>query len=358
MKPRFKLLLWLGVVILVITFLVYRRLEPFGEAQASETEVAEQKSPPLEVDTLEVTPHTLIERFSTVGTIQADEQVEIRTEIAGVIKEIRFAEGSRVSSGELLVQLDDATLVAERDRARHRVELARLREVRQQDLLEQGLTSQEDYDLAFSQLNVLEAELRLAEAQLAKAEVRAPFAGVIGLRNVSRGARISPETRIATLQKLDPIKVEFTVPEAHAGRLGEGETVRFRVRGAEGDFEGRVYAIEPSVDRETRSLRARARCANPAGRLLPGAFADVEIVVSEIDHALTVPALAVIPELGSKKVFVLEDGRAAPRLVVTGVRTENEVQVVSGLEPGDRVIVSAIQQLAAGREVVERASSS
>ncbi len=356
MTRQIKLLLWVGAAVLALSFLIYRRVEPIGAAEAAERSTADQKAPALGVDILIATPHRLVERFSTVGTIQADEQVEIRSEISGIIEEIHFAEGSRVQRGQLLVQIEDDTLVAERDRAIHRVELARLREARQQDLLAQGLTSQDDYDLAFSQLNVLQAEQRLADAELAKTVIEAPFSGVIGLRAVSRGARVSPETPIASLQKLDPVKIEFTVPEAYAARMGVGESVRFRVRAIEEDYEGRIYAIEPTVDRETRSLRARARCANPGGRLLPGAFADVEIAVRQIEDAITVPALAVIPELGSKKVFVLEDGKATSRLVETGIRTENEVQIVSGVEAGDRVIVSAIQQLASGREVVERAA--
>lgn len=357
MTRQTKLLIWLIVIALAVGFLIRQRLSVASEALAEDQAALSQPTPALQVDTMVVTPHLLVQRFSTVGTIRPDEQVEISSEIAGVIDEIRFGEGSRVGRGELLVRIDDDTLVAERDRAEHRADLARRLEVRQQDLLEQGLTSQEDYDLAFSRLNELEAELQLAVARLAKTEVRAPFSGVIGLREVSRGARVSPQTRIATLQKLDLVKIEFTVPEAYAARIGTDEKVQFRVRGSESIYEGTVYAIEPAVDRETRSLRARALCANPEGNLLPGAFADVEIAVNEITDALTVPALAVIPELGSKKVFVLEDGRAAPRLVVTGIRTEDEVQVVSGLEAGDRVIVSAIQQLAAGREVVERVAS-
>ena len=128
----------------------------------------------------------------------------------------------------------------------------------------------------------------------------------------------------------------------------------FTIKGSARDYEGTIYAIEPTVDRETRSLRARARSPNPDGKLLPGAFADVELAVNEIDDALTVPSLAVIPELGSKKLFVVEDGLAQPRLVETGIRSEREVQVTRGLEPGDHVIVSAIQQLHSGLPVEER----
>ncbi|MDH3213376.1 MAG: efflux RND transporter periplasmic adaptor subunit [Myxococcales bacterium] len=351
MSKTTKSLLWLALAVLAAAVLLVPRLRSGGEAAGPG---AGAPLEPLEVEVLAVAPHRIVERFSTIGTIQADERVEIRSEISGILKRVLFAEGSRVASGQSLVEIDDVELAAERDRALHRVELARLREARQQDLLAQGLTSQEDYDLALSQLNVLAAELRLAEAQLAKTRIRAPFPGVIGLRAVSPGASITPQTPIATLQKLDPVKVEFSVPENYAGQIRPGDVVAFRVRGSAGDYEGSVYAVEPNVDRETRSLRVRARCPNPQGELLPGAFADVELEINVIEDALTVPALAVIPELGSKKVFVVEEGRAVPRLVETGVRTETEVEITHGLEVADRVIVSAIQRLNSGLPVRER----
>jgi membrane fusion protein (multidrug efflux system) len=339
---------------LAIAALLVPRLYPSGDSGKSSVEAAPEV---LEVETLVVTPHRLVERFATVGTILANEQVQIRSEIAGIIEEILFEEGSRVVPKELLVQIVDTEFVAERDRAQFQVELARLREERQKDLFTQGLTSQDEYDLALSRLNVLQAELRLAEAQLAKTEIRAPFAGIIGLRRVSRGAALAPQMAIATLQEIDTVKMEFTVPESYAGRLRLGESVRFRVKGSTRDHEGEVYAFEPNVDRETRSLRARARSANPDGELLPGAFADVELVIREIEDALTVPAIAIIPELGTKKVFVVEDGRAVPRLVETGVRTDTEVQVIRGLAASDKVIVSAIQRLSSGLPVREKAGS-
>ncbi len=351
MSKTTKSLLWLAVALVAIAGLLAPRLGLVGTAPAV---VAEAPVEILEVETRVVTPGRLVERFATVGTLRADEQVDICSEISGVLQEILFEEGSRVRRGQVLARIADAEYLAERDRAHHRVELARLREARQQDLLAQGLTSQEEYDLTLSQLNVLEAELRLAEVELAKTELTAPFDGVVGLRAVSRGAALTPQERIATLQKLDPIKVEFTVPEIYAGRVRRGETVRFRVKSSPVVHEAAIYALEPTVDRETRSLRARARSANPGGELLPGVFADVELPVREIEDALTVPAMAIIPELGSKKVFVVEDGVAVPRLVETGVRTESEVEITRGLEPDDRVIVSAIQQLTSGLPVREK----
>lgn len=351
MSKTTKSILWLAAAIVAAAALLLPRLAPSTGPGGAAAAPAEE---PLEVETLTLSRHRLVERFATVGTILADEQVELRSEISGVLREILFDEGSTVEKGQLLVQIDDAEFVAERDRARHRLELARLREARQQDLLAQGLTSQEDYDLALSQLNVLQAELRLAEADLVKTRIRAPFRGIVGLRSVSRGAALTPQTPIARLQKIDTVKIEFSVPEGQAGRVRVGESVSFRVKGTDRQYTGTIYALEPNVDSETRSLKARARCPNPDGTLLPGAFADVELAINEIEDALTVPAIAIIPELGSKKVFVAEEGKAVPRLVETGVRTDTEVQITRGLEAGDRVIVSAIQRLASGLPVRER----
>jgi membrane fusion protein (multidrug efflux system) len=347
-----KTILWLLVAGVALAALLVPRVRSSRMAQVTTVNDVE----PLEVETVVVQSKSLTEQFSTVGTVRADEWVEIRSEISGILEEIHFEEGAQVEKGRLLVQIDDDQLTAERDRARYRVELAVLDEERQQSLLEQELISQEEYDVALGELNVLRSELRLAEARLAKARIRAPFTGVIGLRSVSQGAALTPQTRIATLQKLDTVKLEFSVPESYAASLELGGTVDFRIKGAPGSYQGTIYAIEPTVDQETRSLRARARCPNPNGELLPGAFADVQLVVNEIPNALTVPAMAVIPELGAKKLFVIEDGLAQPRLVETGVRSEREVQITRGLEAGDHVIVSAIQQLHSGLPVTEKSS--
>jgi membrane fusion protein (multidrug efflux system) len=325
----------------------------------------EEPSAATSGDTLRVTVHRVAttpieERLTTIGTVRADEEVEIVSEISGKIEAIHFDEGSRVDKGRLLLKIDDAELLAERERAIHRVELAERAEARQQQLLSDGVISSETYDVALGELNVFEAELRLIEAQLDKTEIRAPFAGVIGLRWVSPGSYISPQTRIASLQALDPVKIEFSVPERYAGLMRVGGVIRFSVEGIDRAFEGTVYAIEPAVDPATRSLRMRATSPNPEGVLFPGTFANVGIAVRSIPDALTVPAIAVIPELGGKKVFVVVDGLAQPRSVSTGIRNEESVEITDGLEPGDLVITSGILQLEPGIEVeiVEAAATS
>jgi membrane fusion protein (multidrug efflux system) len=302
----------------------------------------------LPVRVEEVRPGPLEELLITTGTVLANEQVTLVSEISGKVEEILFREGSVVEAGAVLVKLDTSTLSAERERARHRFELVQRQEARQQELLDEGLVSEEEYESTLSQLNVLQAELLLSEVELEKAEVRAPFSGIIGLRAVSPGSYVSSQTRLTTLQDIDPVKVEFSVPEAYARDLAVGDPVRFGIKGLDGEFMGRVYALEPAIDLETRSLTLRATAPNPEGTLLPGAFAEVRVAVREVSEALSVPAIAVVPELGGKKVFVLEEGLAQPRVVETGIRTETRVQITRGLEPGERVIVSNIPRLRVG----------
>lgn len=344
-----KRLIWLGLAAAAVIAVLAPRLLPSRSGDGEAAIAVEEE--PLAVRTRRLEPRRLVERLATTGTIYGDEQVVVRSEISGTLERIHFEEGTTVSAGQLLAEIDDDQLAAERERAFHRLELARTSERRQKDLLAQGLISQDEYDRTLSQLQVLEAELRLTEAQLEKTDIRAPFRGVIGLRGVSPGAALSPQTPIATLQALDTVKIEFSVPERYAAQIRTGDRVRFRVEGLEADYQGTIYAIEPAVDPETRSLRARARTPNPGGRLLPGSFADVEVVVREVDGALTVPAAAVIPEMGGKKVFVVEEGLAQPRIVETGIRSETEVQVVRGLAAGDEVIVTGVQRLRTGLPV-------
>jgi membrane fusion protein, multidrug efflux system len=291
----------------------------------------------------------------TVHTV-TPRPLELTTEMSGKVEAIHFEEGSQVEAGQVLLELDDTELAAQRERAVHRVELARRSEARQRQLLDDGLVSPEEYDSAHTELDVLQAELALVEAQLAKTKLRAPFGGVVGLRFVSPGAFVTPQTSIASLQDIDPIKVDFTVPERYASRIALGSHVELSVAGVDGRFPAQIYAIEPVIDPSTRSLVVRARRDNPDGHLRPGAFADVSVVISETVDALAVPSVSVIPELGGKKVFVVEAGVAQSRPIETGIRTDTMVQVTSGLEAGDQVIVGGVERVRAGDPVEVRST--
>lgn len=342
--------LWVAVLAVVLAALAIPKLVT-SERAAGGPEEESRSAPPPRVEVHTVVPERLAETLTTTGALYADERVEVVSEIAGKIDRILFTEGARVDAGDLLVAIDDRELSAERDRVSARLELAGRRAERQRQLYQDGLISDQDLDAAATEADALRAELRLIEARLAKTEIRAPFAGVVGLRRISEGAYLSPQTRVTTLLDTDPIKLEFAVPERYAAGFGRGDTVRFRVAGIAGERTATVYALEPSVDPETRTVPVRATSPNPDGALLPGSFADVTLTVREVADALTVPSIAVIPELGGKKVWVVEDGAAQPRQVDTGIRTGDRVEVTRGLAEGDRVIVTGLQLVRPGLAV-------
>ena len=217
----------------------------------------------LRVRAHRVIPTQLTERLATTGTVRANEEVEIVSEISGKISDIFFEEGSRVAAGQLLLKIDDSELVAEQQRALYRVQLAERAEIRQKQLLDDGVISSETYDVALGELNVLRAELQLIEAQLLKTEIRAPFSGIIGLRWVSPGSYLSSQTRIASLNDLDPVKLDFTVPERYSTLMKTGDEI-FEVAYQSTQSTENPDAVRPSTAHEVDG-HARGR-----GRLLQG----------------------------------------------------------------------------------------
>ncbi len=304
----------------------------------------------LSVDAVVLTPERLADRVSAVGTVLSSEAVDIRSDIAGRVASILFDEGTRVAKGQVLVKIDDAELRAQLARAEARLAIARDEADRQKQLFEQTLTSEREYKNTVNELNAFRAELDLIRAQLAKTDLRAPFGGVVGLRLVSEGSYVSPATLMTTLKDLSTVKVDFSVPERHAGRVAPGDKIDFRTQGSPRVFSATVYALEPGIDEATRTRRIRARAPNSDGALIPGAFADVSVPLAERE-ALVIPAYAVIPELKGHRVFVLSSGVAESRSIEIGTRTDERVEVVSGLAAGDTVITSALLQLKPGMPV-------
>lgn len=360
MKPALRTLTWVVVGLSVVAALAIPKITPLFHAKASERSAgappkggkAGGSKGPLKVSVFTVRPAKLSETVSATGSLLADEGVELQAETNGKVVSIRFTEGARVRKGDLLVKLNDADLVATHSRAKYRKELAVLRERRIAQLLKQGVARQEEYDTALNELNVQDAEIDLTEALIAKTEIRAPFDGIVGLRYVSEGSFVNAATRIATLQRLDRLKIDFSIPEKYAARVKVGNPIAFTVAGASPKFAGQIYALDPRIDAATRTVLIRATCPNPDGRLLPGAFANVAVTLAQLGDALMVPAVALIPGLEEKSVFVLKDGKAERRAVQTGTRMENTVHILSGLAAGDVVITSGLQQVRPGQDVI------
>lgn len=336
----------------VAVVLLWRTLPARAEAKPpAPTPKAAAPAPPLRVTVMTAATAPLIEVISATGTIRATEGVDLQAETNGRVTALTFNEGARVHRGDLLVKLNDADLRATLLRASVRRDLAEAKERRFVKLVQVGNVTTEDYDNARSDLDVQRAEVAIIEAQIAKTEIRAPFDGVIGLRYVSEGAFVNATARIATLQSLDEVKLDFSVPEKYASRIHPGNAVTFTVPGDSTRHQARITAFDPRIDAATRTVLVRAVCPNPGGALLPGGFANVEVTLAEIADAILVPNIAVIPGVSDKNVFVMAGGKAARRAVQTGTRSEESVQITAGLKPGEVVITSGLQQLRPGMAV-------
>lgn len=321
-----------------------------SEAKAN-SKPANGNAPSIKASAVIADVTTTRERIASTGTVLADEEVELQSEISGRIDEIFFEEGELVPKGKLLMRLVNDDLRAEVRKLEYELKLQEDREERQRKLLDIKAVSQEVYDTELNQLNVLRAQQALLEAQLAKTEIRAPFEGYIGLRYVSRGAIVSPGTNIATLQKIKPVKIEFTVPERYGRRVVLGSEVQFTVAGLRDTLHATVYAREPRVDANSRSLRFRARHPNGDGQLLPGSFANVRLNLSEEVEVIELPGKALVPVIKGAMVLVLENGRVAERPVELANRDAEVVRVLSGLQQGDTVLTSGILQARPGSRV-------
>jgi membrane fusion protein (multidrug efflux system) len=289
--------------------------------------------------------------FSTTGTLLPNEEVELRSEVSGRVTHIGFQEGTRVSAGQVLVRINDDDLQAQLRKAEAALKVARDSEERQKQLLDVEGVSREVYDATVSQRIGMEADVDHLRAQIAKTTIRAPFSGSIGLRSISEGGYVSPTALIARLTQTDPMKLDFTVPERYGRQMRPGTQVAFSLEGDTTHYTAEVYAVEPSVDATTRTVRVRARSANKEGRLMPGAFAKVDVKLETIADALTIPAEALIPDIQGQKVMVMKGGKAQSVRVDIGIRTENEVQLISNVQPGDTVITSALLAVRDGMPV-------
>ncbi|KAB2880107.1 efflux RND transporter periplasmic adaptor subunit [bacterium] len=298
-----------------------------------------------------ITYETLTNKVLATGTVIANEEVDMKSEISGRVVQILFKEGGRVSKGELLIKLNDSELQAQLEKSESRKKLAESNEVRQRILLEKELLAKEVYDATVNELNSVQADIALLRAQIAKTEIRAPFDGVIGLKYVSEGSYISTTTKIATLQNILAVKIDFSIPEKYVNDILREAEITFTISGTEKKYKGRIFAIEPKIDPATRTVAMRAICTNTDGKIFPGAFANIEVVLKETKNALMVPTESIIPELKSQKVFVYKNGLAQSISVETGLRTDTKIQITKGLQPGDTVITTGVLLLRTGSPV-------
>ncbi len=348
MNKKVKIAVYSFVGLLIIFLIALPKLST-SKGDNSANAAANKKI--LSVNVHVVKAQKLDNKVLTSGTVMANEEVELKSEVSGKITKILFKEGSYVKEGDLLVKINDAELQAQQKKAKYDLKLLEDKEYRQKTLLNKEAISQAEYDATLNELNTHKADVELIQAQITKTEISAPFSGIVGLKNVSEGSYITPSVVIATLQNVNPVKVDFSIPEKYAGSVNTGDQVNFKVEGVSENYIGKVYAIEPKINPVTRTLQLRAVCPNKNGKIHPGAFADVELVLKQIDNAIMVPSQAIIPELKGQKVYLLKNNVVVPKSVETGVRTDTKVQVTNGLTENDTLITSGILQVRPGTPV-------
>lgn len=315
-------------------------------------EVPDAARPRVAVEAARAEVTTIVEELQAVGTLTPDEAVTVAPEIAGRIERIGFREGQKVAVGDALVELDKSILRAELAKFRSDLTLARANHERMMTLSREGMAARQARDEALAALRSAEAGLALAEARLEKTTIRAPLSGVVGLRSVSVGAYVTPGQAIVELARIDPIKLDFRVPELALSELRTGQPIRVTVDARPGrSFEGTIYAIDPLVEVSGRAIRLRARIPNPDGELVPGLFARVDVVVGRRENAIVVPESAVFSRGQKRFVYRVVDERAVLTEVVLGQRRPGRVEIRSGLAGGDMVVHAGQQQLRDGARV-------
>ena len=308
------------------------------------------KAGPLVAEVYVVKSVPFAQTLSTVGTLRANESVTLVSELSRRLVKIHVQEGSEVAAGDLLFKLDDSDLVAELGEIEARLKLAETNKRRVENLLPSKAISLQELDNSQAALNILQAQRNTQTVQISKTEIRAPFAGRVGVRQVSEGAFVSPTTPLVTLQDVSRIKVDFPLPERYSSEVRSGQKFTFTVAGNGQVFEGVVTVLEPAIDVATRSLLVRGLCSAPKG-LLPGGFAEVTLTLDGLANGFMVPSQAIVPSPRGQGIYLIEDGKAKLQPVEIGIRTDEQVQVLRGLNEGDVVATTNLLRIRPGLEV-------
>ena len=318
---------------------------------AATTTTTQQQQQAITADAMIIATQSLSSDIEIPGTILASETTEIHPEISGRVVKLNVREGTFVGKGALLAKLYDGDLQAQLRKLEVQLKIAQQTEDRQGQLLKIQGISQQEYDLSLLQVSNLKADIDIVREAVRKTEIRAPFSGKLGLRNISDGAFVTPATILTTISQVSQLKIQFNVPEKYGSQLKNGQPINFTIDGSTKTFTANVIAAEVMMDENTRSLAIRARVKDADPALIPGVFAKVRITLGQNENAILIPTIVVQP-LGRKKlVYLYKGGKSIPTDITTGVRDSSSVQVLTGLSVGDTVITTGLLFLRPGADV-------
>lgn len=333
---------------LLLIYLIVSRINANKEADAGSKGGGPKSDKPIPVQAIIAAAEPFSEQLAVSGNIEANETIEIRPEVSGIVTGIYFEEGSSVRAGQLLIKINDVDLRAQLGSAQTKMKLASETLRRAKLLFEKEAISKEELDVANSDFEMAKSATEFIRAQIQKTSIIAPFSGKIGLRSISKGAYVTPQTLIGKLVQSNTVKLTFAIPEKYSSLLQNNSNIQFRVAGIKDTLTARIYAIEPEIATETRAMKIRAKADNKTGKLFPGTFADVLLNIGENQKAIFVPTEAVIPIQNGQKVFVAKNGKATEKQIESISRDNQKVAVASGLTAGDTVIVSGVMALKEG----------
>jgi membrane fusion protein (multidrug efflux system) len=332
-----------AIAILILVIFVLPKITGTKAADDKERKPRDNK---LLADGFIIKMRDLENSISAAGTIRANEEVEIRSEVSRRLTGINFREGTYVSRGQTLFSLDASDIHAQLNKLNIAEALQMKTIERNTYLVEKGLMPLQENDIAQAQLDQTRADMNVLRVQLVKTSIRAPFSGIVGLRNVSRGSYVTPGDVLTTLQDISRVKIDFSIPERYSNSFTKGQDITFKIDGSDETFTAEIYAAEPQLNENTRSVLIRAVASNPGGKLKPGSFANVTINLNAVSDAVMIPSQALIPKLKGHQVFIVRNNKSIPVNVEIGTRTENEVQIISPeIRQGDTLITTNILQL-------------
>lgn len=351
-KALYPIVAALGIAVLGYSaYYLQRQPQPAANASSASAPAAPspqaaaggraQQGGPVSVDVANVRSANLVDEVHAVGTLRSNESVVIRPEVSGRITQLNFKDGQKVDKGQVLVAFDATVNQAEVRQAQAELGIARANFERNADLARQKFISDRARDESLANVQVLEARLALAQARLAKMEIRAPFAGTVGIRTVSVGDFVKDGADLINLEDISSVKVDFRVPERYVDAARPGQGIEVMVDALPGQvFSARVDAVDPSIDSTGRSALLRGRIPNVEGRLKPGMFARVRLILAERAQALVVPEEAIVPQGAEQSVWKVVDGKAVRAKVKTGLRRDAQVEIIEGLREGDVVVTA------------------
>jgi membrane fusion protein (multidrug efflux system) len=335
------------IIALIIAVLALIKIFFLSPKQPQQGGPAGGKAPAVPVSVVVVKGATVQNKITVSGNVMANEEALLKPESPGKIISLDIKEGAEVQKGQLLAKLNDASLQAQLKKGGVQQKLAAEKELRLKQLLAVKGVSQDEYDVVLSNLNSANADIDVLKAQIMETEIRAPFNGIVGLKNVSEGNYISTSDVIASIQQINPVKIDFSIPEKYSSKIKTGDTVYLSMDGNTRQYTAKIYAVDPKIDANTRSLRVRALCANDKKEIFPGSYVQVTLVIKS-ENSVSIPTMAVIPDLRGQKVYIVKNGKAEPVKIETGLRNDSTIEVTQGLQSGDTVITGGILSLKPG----------